>query len=43
MRASAATTFRLDKAEMEERDHLTFDTYEEGKLTLQEYLPRASP
>ena len=37
-RQRAAITFRLDKAEMEERHHLTFDTYEEGKLTLQEYL-----
>ena len=27
-------------AEMEERHHLTFDTYEEGKLTLEEYLNR---
>ena len=25
---------------MEERHHLTFDTYEEGKLTLEEYLIR---
>ena len=25
---------------MEERHHLTFDTYEEGKLTLEEYLNR---
>ena len=25
---------------MEDRHHLTFDTYEEGKLTLQEYLDR---
>ena len=24
--------FRLDSAEMEDRHHLTFDTYEEGKL-----------
>lgn len=25
---------------MDERHHLTFDTYEEGKLTLEEYLDR---
>jgi putative hydrolase of the HAD superfamily len=25
---------------MEDRHHLTFDTYEEGKLTLDEYLGR---
>ncbi len=25
---------------MEERHHLTFDTYEEGKITLEEYLSR---
>jgi len=25
---------------MEDRHHLTFDTYEEGKLTLEEYLDR---
>ena len=39
-RERAATTFRIDLGEMEERHHLTFDTYEEGKLTLQEYLDR---
>ena len=27
-------------AETEDRHHLTFDTYEEGKLTLEEYLSR---
>jgi putative hydrolase of the HAD superfamily len=27
-------------AEIEDRHHLTFDTYEEGKLTLEEYLSR---
>jgi putative hydrolase of the HAD superfamily len=36
----AATNFKLEFAEMEERHHLTFDTYEEGKLTLEEYLAR---
>jgi putative hydrolase of the HAD superfamily len=40
MRAEAAKLFRLDYTEMNERHHLTFDTYEEGKLTLEEYLDR---
>jgi len=39
-RKRAATTFKLEWAEMEDRHHLTFDTYEEGKLTLDEYLSR---
>src|SRR5512146_125645 len=39
-RKRAATTFRLEWSEMESRHHLTFDTYEEGKLTLEEYLGR---
>ena len=39
-RKRAADNFNLDLAEMEERHHLTFDTYEEGKLTLDEYLGR---
>jgi putative hydrolase of the HAD superfamily len=39
-RKLAAANFDLDLAEMEERHHLTFDTYEEGKLTLDEYLGR---
>ena len=38
--ALAATNFKLELAEMEDRHHLTFDTYEEGKLTLEEYLGR---
>ncbi|MCB0126483.1 MAG: hypothetical protein KDE58_29705, partial [Caldilineaceae bacterium] len=29
-RQRAATTFDLDYAELDERHHLTFDTYEEG-------------
>ena len=37
-RKRAATTFDLDLAEMETRHHLTFETYEEGKLTMNEYL-----
>jgi putative hydrolase of the HAD superfamily len=40
MRQRAAETFRLDYDEMDERHHLTFDTYEEGKLSLDEYLKR---
>ncbi len=39
-RKRAATAFKLEWSEMEDRHHLTFDTYEEGKLTLQEYLGR---
>ncbi|MGC2413660.1 MAG: HAD family phosphatase [Stellaceae bacterium] len=39
-RLRAATNFSLDSTEMEDRHHLTFDTYEEGKLTLEEYLRR---
>jgi putative hydrolase of the HAD superfamily len=39
-RKRSATSFKLDLAEMEDRHHLTFDTYEEGKLTLEEYLGR---
>jgi putative hydrolase of the HAD superfamily len=40
MRRQAAAVFDLDYEEMNERHHLTFDTYEEGKLTLDEYLDR---
>jgi putative hydrolase of the HAD superfamily len=39
-RKRAATHFKLELTEMEDRHHLTFDTYEEGKLTLEEYLDR---
>jgi putative hydrolase of the HAD superfamily len=39
-RKRAATIFKLELAELEDRHHLTFDTYEEGKLTLEEYLGR---
>lgn len=39
-RKRAAKIFCLDLDEMEDRHHLTFDTYEEGKLTLDEYLSR---
>jgi len=37
-RRRAATNFKLKLAEMEDRHHLIFDIYEEGKLTLEEYL-----
>ena len=39
-RKRAAKNFKLEWAEVEARHHLTFDTYEEGKLTLEEYLGR---
>jgi putative hydrolase of the HAD superfamily len=39
-RTHAAEKFSLDFDEMNERHHLTFDTYEEGKLSLDEYLNR---
>jgi putative hydrolase of the HAD superfamily len=40
IRTRAAEKFDLDYDEMNERHHLTFDTYEEGKLSLDEYLNR---
>ena len=39
-RAEAARVFHLDAAETDERHHLTFDAYEEGKLSLDDYLDR---
>jgi putative hydrolase of the HAD superfamily len=39
-RQRAAEKFALDHDEMDERHHMTFDTYEVGKLTLDEYLSR---
>jgi putative hydrolase of the HAD superfamily len=39
-RKRACAQFNLDAAEADERHHLTFDTYEEGKLSLDEYLTR---
>jgi putative hydrolase of the HAD superfamily len=39
-RKRAATNFKLELSEMETRHSLNFDTYEEGKLTLEEYLGR---
>ncbi len=40
-RRRAAKHFKLQWAEMEDRHNLNFATYEEGKLTLEEYLGRA--
>lgn len=40
MRQAAAEMFRLDYDDLNERHHLTFDTYEEGKISLDEYLNR---
>jgi putative hydrolase of the HAD superfamily len=39
-RKRAAEIYNLDYEEMNERHHLTFDTYEEGKLSIDEYLHR---
>jgi len=39
-RKRAIDHFQLDPAETEERHHLTFDTYESGKISLHEYLNR---
>ena len=39
-RKRAAANFKLNFSEMEDRHHLTFDTFEEGKITLEEYLDR---
>jgi putative hydrolase of the HAD superfamily len=38
MRREAARMFDLDWEEMDERHHLVFGAYEEGKLSLDEYL-----
>ncbi|MFZ1043065.1 MAG: HAD family phosphatase [Anaerolineales bacterium] len=40
IRVHASEKFGLDNKEMDERHHLTFDIYEEGKLSLDEYLNR---
>jgi putative hydrolase of the HAD superfamily len=37
-RARAAQAFKLDPVELEKRHRLTFESFEEGKLTLSEYL-----
>ena len=39
-RKNAIKLFKLDPAETEERHHLSFDTYESGKISLSEYLKR---
>jgi putative hydrolase of the HAD superfamily len=39
-RARAAAAFGFAEAEMNERHDMTFSTYEEGKITLEEYLER---
>ncbi|MGA8871963.1 MAG: HAD family phosphatase [Candidatus Acidiferrales bacterium] len=39
-RKRAAKKFKLEWTEMEDRHQLNFDIYEEGKLTLEEYLGR---
>lgn len=39
-RKKAVAQFNLDPEETEERHHLTFDTYESGKISLHEYLGR---
>lgn len=39
-RQKGAEKFNLNYHDMNERHHLTFDTYEEGKLSLDEYLNR---
>jgi putative hydrolase of the HAD superfamily len=40
LRKLVATRFEIDPAEMDERHHLTYDTYEAGKISLSEYLRR---
>lgn len=39
-RAAASEKFNLNQAEVDQRHHLTFDTYEIGKLSLDDYLDR---
>lgn len=39
-RPLAAETFQLDLVEINERHAMTFDAYETGKLSLDDYLPR---
>jgi len=40
LRKLVASHFGIDQAEMDERHHLTYDTYEAGKMPLAEYLRR---
>ncbi len=37
-RQQAAEKFQIDFTEMDERHHLSFNTYEDGKITLDQYL-----
>jgi len=40
LRKQVAERFHIDRAEMDERHHLTYDTYEAGKMGLATYLER---
>jgi putative hydrolase of the HAD superfamily len=40
LRKKTAEHFHVDPAEMDERHHLTYDTYESGKMGLSAYLDR---
>jgi putative hydrolase of the HAD superfamily len=40
LRRNTAELFNIDFTSMDERHHLTYDTYEEGKLSFDEYLDR---
>lgn len=40
IRKKAVEAFQLEADEVDERHHLTYDTYEEGKLTFDDYLDR---
>jgi putative hydrolase of the HAD superfamily len=40
LRKLVARQFGVDQAEMDERHHLTYDTYESGKMSLAAYLER---
>jgi putative hydrolase of the HAD superfamily len=40
LRKLVATRFEIEPVEMDERHHLTYDTYEAGKISLSEYLRR---
>ncbi len=40
MRSGAADAFGLDREDLDERHHLIYDTFEEGKISLDTYLDR---
>jgi len=40
LRKLVASQFQIDAGEMDERHHLTYDTYEAGKISLSVYLQR---